>query len=81
MISRRKTLQTLATGVGAAVGSSVFPGVSHAAASASGGPKRVIFFLQNQGFEPATAIPHGMVNSGSLAGAKLPEPIQALEPV
>ena len=42
--------------------------------------KRIIFFLQNQGFEPGTCIPDGMVNSGSLANAKLPEPIEALEP-
>jgi hypothetical protein len=40
----------------------------------------VIFFLQNQGFDPRTCIPAGMKNSGSLAKAKLPEPIEALEP-
>ena len=48
--------------------------------SAPPASKRVIFFLQNQGFEPATCIPAGMKNSGSLAKAKLPEPIEALEP-
>jgi hypothetical protein len=42
--------------------------------------KRIIFFLQNQGFEPGTCIPDGMKNSGSLANAKLPKPIEALEP-
>ena len=36
--------------------------------------------MQNQGFDPATAIPAGMKNSGSLAKVKLPEPIEALEP-
>ena len=36
--------------------------------------------MQNQGFDPGTCIPSGMKNSGSLAGAKLPEPIQSLEP-
>jgi len=70
----------MATGVGAAFGSSLFPDLSQAASASSGGPKRVIFFMQNQGFEPATCIPAGMVNSGSLANAKLPEPIEALEP-
>ena len=35
--------------------------------------------MQNQGFDPATCIPSGMTHSGSLAGVKLPEPIQALE--
>ncbi|MGJ8643032.1 MAG: DUF1552 domain-containing protein [Luteolibacter sp.] len=85
MISRRKSLQMLASGFGAAVGTSLFPGIARAATTSplsnlSGGPKRVIFFLQNQGFDPATCIPAGMRNSGSLAGAKLPEPIEALEP-
>ena len=43
-------------------------------------PKRIIFFMQNQGFDPATCVPEGMTSSGSLAKAKLPEPIEALEP-
>ncbi len=58
----------------------MLPGISQAASKTSGGPKRVIFFLQNQGFDPATAIPAGMKSGGSLAKAKLPEPIEALEP-
>lgn len=80
MISRRKSLQTIAAGLCTAFGSSMFPELTRAASSYSGGPKRVIFFLQNQGFDPATCIPEGMRNSGSLAKAKLPEPIKALEP-
>lgn len=36
--------------------------------------------MQNQGFDPATCIPSSLTTSGSLAQAKLPEPIQALEP-
>ncbi len=79
MITRRKSLKTMATGVGAALGSSMFPDLSRASSS-SGGPKRVIFFMQNQGFDPGTCIPAGMKNSGSLAKAVLPEPISALEP-
>ena len=43
-------------------------------------PKRVIFFMQNQGFDPKTCVPEGMRRSGSLAGVKLPEPISPLEP-
>jgi hypothetical protein len=85
MISRRKSLQMLASGFGATVGTSMFPGIARAASagalpSTAGGPKRVIFFMQNQGFDPATCIPAGMRHSGSLAGAKLPEPIKALDP-
>jgi hypothetical protein len=79
MITRRESIQKLMTGLGAAFGSTALPDLSFSAAASSGGPKRVIFFLQNQGFDPATCIPSGMVNSGSLAGAKLPEPIAALE--
>lgn len=48
--------------------------------NAGGSPKRIIFFLQNQGFDPATCVPEGMKQSGSLAGVKLPEPISPLEP-
>jgi len=80
MIDRRTLLKSMAAGVGAAIGSSMFPSLARAATGSSGGPKRVIFFLQNQGFDPATCIPDGMRTSGSLANAKLPEPIAALEP-
>jgi len=63
------------------MGSPLLPGISQAAPRAfGGGPKRVIFFMQNQGFDPATCVPAGMKSSGSLAKVKLPEPIQALEP-
>jgi hypothetical protein len=79
MITRRQSLQTIASGFGAALGSSMFPAIGRAATTASG-PKRVIFFMQNQGFDPKTCIPGGMTSSGSLATAKLPEPIQPLEP-
>jgi len=80
MISRRQSLQTLASGFSAALGASMFPTFGQAASPVSGGPKRVIFFMQNQGFDPATCIPAGMTSSGSLAKAALPEPIKALEP-
>jgi hypothetical protein len=80
MLNRRGLLKTMMAGAGAAMGSSVFSGLARASAAFSGGPKRVVFFLQNQGFDPATCIPVGMQNSGSLAKARLPEPISALEP-
>lgn len=80
MFNRRTLLKTMAAGASAAIGSSIFPSFARASTGSSGGPKRVIFFLQNQGFDPATCIPAGMRTSGSLANAKLPEPIAALEP-
>jgi hypothetical protein len=71
----------MAATAGAAFSAPMLPGISHSATpAASGGPKRIIFFMQNQGFDPATCIPAGMAGSGSLAKAKLPEPIEALEP-
>ena len=76
MLNRRSLLKGMAA---AAAGAPVFPGLSPAA-PVKGSPKRVIFFLQNQGFDPKTCIPEGMKNSESLAKVKLPEPIEALEP-
>ncbi|MCB1278429.1 DUF1552 domain-containing protein [Prosthecobacter sp.] len=81
MISRRKLLRHMAATAGAAFGSPLLPNIGQAASRVSGGgPKRVIFFMQNQGFDPATCVPAGMKSSGSLAKVKLPEPIEALEP-
>ncbi len=80
-IDRRTLLQGMTASVGAALGSSFLPTFARGASTASmGTPRRVIFFLQNQGFDPATCIPAGMKHSGSLATARLPEPIEALEP-
>ena len=81
MLNRREMLQGIAAGAGAALGSSLLPSQLLAAPSSSGKTlKRVVFFMQNQGFDPKTCIPDGMTNSGSLAKKKLPEPISALEP-
>jgi hypothetical protein len=79
-IDRRKMMQGMAASFGAALGGGLVPNFSQAASLTKSNSKRVIFFMQNQGFAPATAIPSGMKNSGSLATAKLPEPIEALEP-
>ena len=73
-------LQGVAAGVGAAVGSALLPAGVRAAASIKSAPKRVIFFLQNQGFDPATCVPKEAHESASLSDLTLPEPIQALEP-
>ncbi|MDC0064891.1 DUF1552 domain-containing protein, partial [Verrucomicrobia bacterium] len=76
MINRRKMLRRMAA---AAVATPLLPSLAKAA-TGKRKPKRIIFFLQNQGFDPKTCIPDGMTNSSSLAKAKLPEPIEALEP-
>ena len=73
-------LQGLTAGFGAALSGGFMPSEAFGSISKPSSMKRIIFFLQNQGFEPGTCIPEGMKNSGSLANAKLPEPIQALEP-
>ena len=78
-LNRRDALKTILGGLGSMALSSnlysQFAPPSNLTTSFSGGPKRVIFFLQNQGFEPQTCIPLGMKNSGSLATATLPEPM------
>ena len=48
--------------------------------ASGGGVKRVIFFLQNQGFDPKTCVPVGAKHSGPLGTRPLPEPIAPLEP-
>jgi len=77
MLDRRKMLQGMAVGLGAA---SLVPQRLMASPTSNRTPKRVVFFMQNHGFDPGTAIPSGMTSSGSLARAKLPEPIEPLEP-
>jgi hypothetical protein len=69
----------LTAGLAPGLGGLMLPNPAFASLSA-GTPKRVVFFMQNQGFDPKTCIPKGMVNSGSLANEALPKPIQALEP-
>ena len=79
-MNRRKILQGMAAGIGATLGNSLVPDFVRAAPAIASTPKRVIFFMQNHGFDPRTAIPSGMTSSGSLAKAKLPESIEPLEP-
>ena len=81
MINRRNLLQGIAAGLGAGFGSAYFPNQIRASEkSATGTTKRIIFFMQNQGFDPKTCIPKGLNHNASLAKVKLPEPIKALEP-
>jgi hypothetical protein len=80
MLSRRHMLQGVATGFGAAMGSSLSSRPLLAGSAASVTAKRIIFFMQNQGFDPRTCIPSGFTGSRSLADATLPEPIAPLEP-
>jgi len=70
----------MATGAGTILGGPLIPGGLMASPTRSSNSKRIIFFMQNQGFDPKTCIPEGMDSSRSLANAKLPEPIAALEP-
>lgn len=73
-------LQTMAAGAGSALGFSLLPEQLLAMPKLKETPKRIVFFMQNQGFDPATCIPEGMKRSSSLAKVKLPEPISPLEP-
>ena len=85
VITRRNLLRDVTTcSIGAAFASSFVPSVLGSRehkSDATGKPKRVIFFLQNNGFHPNACIPVGMKKSASLlSGAKLPESIKPLEP-
>ncbi|TWU32174.1 DUF1552 domain-containing protein [Novipirellula artificiosorum] len=80
MLNRRKVLQGIAASSGATFAASLTPKRLLASPTRKAVPKRIVFFMQNQGFDPKTCIPEGMKSSGSLANAKLPEPIGALEP-
>lgn len=77
-------LQKVATGAGAVIGTSMFPDFARAAGKSivqkAGSPNRVIFFLQNHGFDPLTCIPKDLKESCALDGLTLAEPMQALEP-
>lgn len=79
MILRRDLLRQMAATTAASFLPAAFPRLA-AASPVRGGAKRVIFFLQNQGFDPATAIPKDLKESTSLSGVTLPEPINPLEP-
>jgi hypothetical protein len=68
------------TGIAAGAGLSLLPRYAHPAEKPSGSPKRVIFFLQNHGFDPLTCIPNGLKESCALDGVTLEKPMQALEP-
>ncbi len=80
MLNRRDMLQGIAASAGVAFGTSLAHERLWASPAKNTTPKRIVFFLQNQGFDPKTCIPQGIKNKSSLATAKLPEPIGPLEP-
>ena len=80
MLNRREMMHGMAAGAGVALGTPLLAGSANASAVGHATPKRIIFFLQNQGLDPLTCVPEGMNSNGSLANAKLPEPISPLEP-
>ena len=86
-MNRRKLLGGLAASTAAAMSLQTLQKPASAAmptgkisTGENGSFKRIVFFMQNHGFAPGTCIPKSMKHSGSLAKAKLPEPIQDLEP-
>jgi len=75
-MNRRDILQGMAAGLGCGL----IPGQMQSANLKGHGARRVIFFLQNHGFDPFTCIPKDLKESGSLNGVPLAEPMKALEP-
>ena len=84
MIKRREMILGIPAGFGALLGTNLLSGITQAAEKPTintvGGPKRIIFFLQNHGFDPLTCIPKGLSESCALDGITLEKPMQALEP-
>ncbi|MEI6772511.1 MAG: DUF1552 domain-containing protein [Planctomycetota bacterium] len=84
MIKRREMILGIPAGFGALLGTNLLSGITLAAEKPAintvGGPKRIIFFLQNHGFDPLTCIPKGLSESCALDGITLEKPMQALEP-
>ena len=80
MLNRRKMVQGI-TSLSAALSFGMFQNNSFGAAPKTNSKtKRVIFFLQNQGFDPLTCLPSGVKESCSLNSLKLQEPMKDLEP-
>ncbi len=79
MLNRRNILQGMAAGAGAVMTAALDPSKALATPQSDRTTKRVVFFMQNQGFDPKTCIPEGMTSSGSLANVTLPDPISPLE--
>ena len=77
MIKRRTIFKGIAA---TAVGSPILP-VTAQASSNKKALKRIIFFLQNQGFDPHTAIPKDLNESATLDSFNFEEPIKELEPL
>jgi hypothetical protein len=84
MIKRREMILGIPAGFGALLGTNLLSVITQAAEKPAinkvGGPKRIIFFLQNHGFDPLTCIPKGLSESCALDGITLEKPMQALEP-
>ena len=76
LANRRQIIKGMAAGLGCGL----IPNLSHSTEPKPGGPRRVVFFLQNHGFDPLTCIPKGLVESAPLDGVPLAEPMKALEP-
>lgn len=84
MIKRREMILGIPASFGALLGTNLLSGITQAAEKPAintvGSPKRIIFFLQNHGFDPLTCIPKGLSESCALDGITLEKPMQALEP-
>jgi Protein of unknown function (DUF1552) len=80
MLNRRTMLQGIVSGAGVACAGTTSPKLLFASPESNTTRKRIIFFMQNQGFDPKTCLPERIGKNGSLAKARLPEPISPLEP-
>ena len=80
-ISRRNALQSIAVGASALFGGDLEAVTNAVSSTTNGKIKRIVFFLQNQGFDPYTAIPRDLNENCSLDSFEFEEPIKPLEPI
>lgn len=78
MIKRREMILGIPAGFGALLGTNLLSGITQAAEKPAiktvGGPKRIIFFLQNHGFDPLNCIPKGLAASLDEGRGESPDP-------
>ncbi len=80
MLNRRQILKGAVASLGVSLSPHLVSATEGAGSKKSRKLKRVIFFLQNQGFNPETFVSDRRVTNCSLDSVKMEQPVKALEP-
>ena len=77
---KRRDFNTLVSAMGLGMFTGSLPGISKNQKPLNSSVKRVVFFLQNHGFEPLTCLEKSLTINSSLDSLKLAPHMEALEP-